>query len=268
MSDPPRLLDQATGTLTSRLLRAGVDEQPSDVVLRRTLAAAGTGIAIASTTTAAAAGSGATGVAPVTLLALAKWVGVGTLGGLVTITAATQLGAPRARSTDQGAPTHVEAAPTLQRGLKTETKGANIPVITADDTSATPSSPVMALREKASPDPRRANETSEPHDPPSLAAPVPTLVNPPAPLAEEVSFVDRGWASIRSREYARVLADLAVYERRFPNMSLLPEVLFLRMQAESELGNPDRAKAYARRILSAFPQSPQSARARDVLEGK
>ena len=54
----------------------------------------------------------------------------------------------------------------------------------------------------------------------------------------------------------------------FPNMSMLPEVLFLRMQAESGLGIRNRAKTYARRILSAFPQSPQSARARDVLEGK
>jgi hypothetical protein len=51
-------------------------------------------------------------------------------------------------------------------------------------------------------------------------------------------------------------------------MSMLPEVLFLRMEAESGLGNRERAKVYARSMLSAFPQSPHSARAREILDGK
>src|SRR4029079_16931979 len=102
----------------------------------------------------------------------------------------------------------------------------------------------------------------------SLVAPPTPPATPPAPLAEEVMLVDRGWAAIRSREFARTLADLDVYERKFPNMSFLPEVLSLRMQAENGLGRSERAKAYARRILSGFPQSPHSARARDILAGK
>jgi hypothetical protein len=265
MSDPPRLLDHAASPLTSRLLRAGLDEQPSDVVLRRTLAAVGTGIAIASSTTAAAAGSGA---APMTLLAIAKWIGVGTLGGLVTIAAATQLGAPSGLAIDRGMQRQVQEAPTSQRSPQARAKPADIsdqPL--ANNPAPPPSLPFVASHEKPAPpsDPPRSNDT---RDPPFLAAPVAPAESRPAPLAEEVSFVDRGWAAIRSKEYARTLADLAVYERKFPSMSMLPEVLFLRMQAESGLGNADRARAHARSILSGFPQSPHSARARDILDGK
>jgi hypothetical protein len=84
-------------------------------------------------------------------------------------------------------------------------------------------------------------------------------------LAKEVSLVDRAWAAMKRRDFSRALAELADYERNFPELGLHPEVLFVRMEAEERLGRVDAAKLEASRILASYPKSAQANRARALL---
>jgi hypothetical protein len=84
-------------------------------------------------------------------------------------------------------------------------------------------------------------------------------------LAKEVSLVDRAWAAMKRRDFSRALAELADYERNFPELGLHPEVLFVRMEAEERLGRVAAAKLEASRILASYPKSAQANRARALL---
>ena len=255
MNDPERLLHASPEGLSARLLRAGADEAPTRRSLEHTLIAVGaaTGVLGAASTAgalgaASTAGSvGATGVGKaattLTLVSLAKWAGVGVAGGVaVSLTAQVVVRAPLR---------HVEPSP----------------VVMASAMPARLPSP-----EHATPEPKRedppleASATAEPHVavPPS---PPKTSVDESlgAPLAAEVTFVDRGRALFQRGDASGALAALAPYERTFATPRLLPEVLYLRMEASLSVGDGLRASDIARRILRDYGKGPQAARARAVL---
>jgi hypothetical protein len=85
-----------------------------------------------------------------------------------------------------------------------------------------------------------------------------------APLAAEVTFVDRGRTLFQRGDAAGALAALAAYERTFSAPRLLPEVLYLRMEASLSTGDRTRASDLARRILRDYGKGPHAARARAV----
>src|SRR5262249_42963747 len=98
MSDPRRIVEE-TG-LAGALLRAGAEELPSEETVRKVVLAMGAGVAIASSSAAAGAASVAAGAggsalskvgAPITFAVLGKWLGIGTLTGLITVTSASQI---------------------------------------------------------------------------------------------------------------------------------------------------------------------------------
>ncbi len=255
MNDPERLLHASPEGLSARLLRAGVDEAPTRRSLERTLVAVGaaTGVLGAASTAgalgaASTAGSvGATGVGKavttLTLVSLAKWAGLGVAGG-VAVSLAGQV-------VERAAPRNVESSPVVV----VSTAPASVPSI-----------------ERVAPEPKGEKPRAE-----ASVEAEPRLVVPPsapktsgdeslgAPLAAEVMFVDRGRALFQRGDAAGALAALAAYERTFTPPRLLPEVLYLRMEASLAAGNRTRANDIARRIVRDYGKGPQAARARAVL---
>ncbi|HWP05739.1 MAG TPA: hypothetical protein VNN72_08360 [Polyangiaceae bacterium] len=255
MNDPERLLHGSPDGLSARLLRAGADEAPAPRSLERTLAAlgaastalgaAGTAGALGASSTAGALGAAGTGkvVATLTLVSLAKWAGVGVASGvLVSVAAHVVARAPEPNAQPIAAAAssaEVRSAPPTEHRAPAQVLPSPLPEasVTAEARTSTPAAaPTHAVDERAG-----------------------------APLAAEVTFVDRGRALFQRGDGAGALAVLADYEQTFPERRLLPEVLYLRMEALSLAGERARASDIARRIVRNYGKGPHAARARAVL---
>jgi hypothetical protein len=248
MTDEHPLAAFGESSLGSTLLRAGRDEWPSDAAVARTLAAVGAGAAVAAAAGALAgagvsAGTAAKGtVALVSFASVVKWLGAGALGGLVVASVAHGITrAPRSTSAVRPAET---AAPALPRSLE--------PPRAAERRSELPPAPSLEVGEKPVPRPATATEPSDP------------AAN--APLAAEVALVDRARNALSSGHPSRALAALGAYERTFREPRLLPEVLYLRLEAHLAAGDPARARETAAESVRLFPRSPHAVRARQVLQ--
>jgi hypothetical protein len=303
MTDPPRLLEGAG--LAGSLLRAGAEELPSRDTVRKAALALGAGAAVAST---AAAAGGATGIAagtgsavskasvPFTFAVLAKWLGIGTLAGVVTVTSASQVARVRSAGVALQAPAPKAAAPVpspSHPGPAAASDDLDVPappeIETIAGSSSTPSviapepqrakasdraSDIEAFPSKRPPASREANPTTEP-----TSAPARETLPPEPPsstrsddgaraFAPEIAFVDRAWQAWQRGNSDEAIADLVGYELRFPDLRLHPEVLFLRMEAERRRGHDEAAAMYARQIVTVYPKSAQAARARSILTGR
>jgi hypothetical protein len=263
MTDPERFSKRGVG-LAGQLLRAGADEQPSDVAVARTLAALGLSGAVLTSTSVASATAGtklagalstaatASGAAnAVTATLLAKWIGIGVIGGIGLAGAA-------AVATRPSAPVAVAsvakpAQPAGPRAIATAAPGPApvAPPVAIDDSSAADRS--------AAPAPAPRTSMNEP------ANSAPEL-DVGAPLAAEVQYVDRARALLGAGQTALGLSSLERYEREFPEARLLPEVLFLKLEAYERLGRANEARGAAQRLVGGFPKSPHSTRARKLLE--
>jgi hypothetical protein len=254
MTDPERISKRSFG-LAAQLLQAGGDEQPGAAGIERTLAALG--VSGALLTTAATAGASAAGVAGsgakvVTATLLAKWIGVGVLGGVTLSGAAALLSGPAAPASPQAS--QVSAAlpkvPPVVAPPSAVAPRVEVPLPTLAESAAAVAAPVVA---------------------PSLAAPAPPVSNDVvvevgAPLAAEVTFIDSARALLASGQAEQGLSQLRRYEQEFPEARLLPEVLFLRMETCDRLGRSSEARAAATRLVQGFAHSPHAARARKLLE--
>jgi hypothetical protein len=264
MTDPERISRRGVG-LAAELLRASGDEQPDDAGLQRTLAALGVAGALLTATSAAGAataaggamaagGAGATAAGSlsagasagkaVTAALLAKWVGVGVVGGVGLASAAAFVTAPIVAPSP---PVAVSARPVV------------VPAVESAKSPAL-SGPAPSLP----PEPTVASPTPAPR----VSAPAPATepaLDVGAPLAAEVAFVDRARALLSSGRSEQGLAELARYEREFPEARLLPEVLFLQLEACERLGRAGEARHAAQRLVDGFPRSPHVARARERL---
>jgi hypothetical protein len=262
MTDPERISKR--GGFAAQLLQAGANEQPGDAGVERALVALGiSGAVLASTSavSAAAAGSKLTGAAAlsggaaasvatgtVSAVVLVKWIGIGVVGGLSLAGAARVATSP-----------------------------------TAPATSVTSVATHRAVSARVAPTPVRVEPEHAPIEPalspqpilPALPSPHPSVVEPRAataeldvgmPLAAEVAFVDRGRALVGSGQTLEGLALLEHYEQEFSEARLLPEVLFLRLEANERLGRTSEARRSAERLVKGFPKSPHAARARKLLQ--
>ena len=272
MTDPERISKRSFG-LAAQLLRAGGDEQPGAAGLEHTLAVLGVSGALLTTAVAtnaaaggaklsgaalagSAAGATAAGVAGsgakvVTASVLAKWIGLGVLGGVTLSGAASLLSGPATPASTQA---RQVAAPlpqvkSIPQPPIAVPPAVEIPAPTPQEGEASAAAPVLA---------------------PSLAAPAqPTaddVVEVGAPLAAEVTFIDAARALLASGQAEQGLSQLRRYEQEFPEARLLPEVLFLRMETCDRLGRSGEARAAATRLVRGFPHSPHAARARKLLE--
>jgi hypothetical protein len=273
MTDPERLLRNPASPLSLLLMRAGAEEKAPAAALRRTakaiaLAAATGAAATSASAAASASGTALTGAAGAALAGgatasgvtatlgvgiVAKWFGIGALGGA--------LAAPLALA---AIPT---PAPRPARPLATlaaDPRDARRSRIAARRTPAlvAPATPrehdaLSAVEGSALPSPLPL---------PSHSAKPAATVRPEAVLlAAEVAFVDRGRAALQRGAFAQSLQLLAPYEARFPQQQLLTEVLYLRMETLSRLGDSERARSLAARVIGRGVAGPQAARAREVL---
>jgi hypothetical protein len=247
MTDPERLLDRPPSELARSLLRAGTEEAPSERSLRRTLSALGAGAAAlgaassagALGATSAAGGLGAAKLATsATLVTLGKWAGIGAVGGMVVAAAAHGFDPPAKK------PSAVPRAPVAVHAAPAPVAAEPLPLTTSEPPPAPP---------EPEPAPRRLEQAP--------AAPV----DLEAPLAAEVAFVDRGRAAFQRGQSSAALSALAGYEREFSEPRLLPEVLYLRMEALEQRGDHTEASELGRRILRDYSRSPHAARARAIV---
>jgi hypothetical protein len=255
MTDPERLLRTPENALATLLLRAGAEEKPSAAVA----AAKSAGIAairLAEGTSTAATGSAAFKGATLGVGAVVKWIAIGALGGAVAVTSMQALVAdPDAR--------HAGALPAAAPNALAERPSERA-------TSADHAAPKLVVSADAN-EPERPIAVEAPRSrssEPSLgdfAKPEATGRASGAFLAAEVRFVDQGRAAIQRGAFAEALEQLARYEELFPHQQLLTEVLFLRMEAFNRLGNVERARALAARILTLGVAGRQAAQAREVL---
>jgi TolA-binding protein len=250
--DPIRLLDEGGSELLRSLLSAAREEQPSDAALHSTLAAVGVAATGASAGTAAAA-HGALGTASLgstkafassTLLIVVKWLGIGAVVGAVatqTVYGVSGMFAPAPRP----APSAVElpqAAPVVPNVPKVAPPIGQLPEVPA------PPQPVISAPVVAAP--------------PSAA---PAESDTSTPLAAEVAALDSARQALAAGDAAHALDLLNDYDASFPAPRMMPEALYLRLQAFTLQGDKSDSEAVARRILRVYPSSPHAARARAVL---
>jgi hypothetical protein len=234
------------------LFDAGRAEEPSDEALARTLSALGAGAAVVAVTSGVA-GAGVTASTAakssatlVSLGSVTKWLGMGALGGFVVAGVTHGVTPPERAPLEPPPPVRIAAPP------------------------AVPTAESPELEPKAAHARAEANGDGAPKSvaPPS-APPRPAFDSGErgAPLAAEVALVDRARAALGSGTPARALDELRGYETSFPEPRLLPEVLYLRLEAHLAAGDVALARSVAEQSIRRFPRSPHAARARQILEG-
>lgn len=247
--DPVRLLDESDSELLRSLLGAAREEQPRSAALQGTLAAVGIGAATAVSASAASAASAAAvgsvkgASSASTALIVAKWLGIGLLTGVVATTA--MYGVSDALSPPSPPPKPVQPPPVP----------LTPPPRPALNT-APPEPPVASALPEAVPPPPAL---------PSLPPSAETPEDPSSALSAEVAALDGARNALKSGNAPRALAQLEGYERRFPDARMLPEALFIRMEAFTLKGDKTGALVVAERIVRLYPSSPHAARARALL---
>jgi len=268
MTDPERFSRRAEG-LAAELLRAGASERPSDHGLQQTLLALGlSGVVVSSTSVAAASATGSGAGAPslaatsaasgsvglttaatiktASAALVVKWLGIGVLGGVgLAGVAVVASPSPSAAVSPANVP-----APAMNRAPATPTRrepptaavASLAPQVAVSAALSAPRAPMLAIES------RLAN--------PELDA--------GQPLAAEVAYVDRARALLASHS-SQGLSLLEGYEQKFHQPRLLPEVLFLQLEAYERSGRSSEARRAAERLVNGFPKSPHAGRARRLL---
>lgn len=245
MSDLKRWADDGASDEVRSLLTAAGAEQPSRSSLGRTLSALATGVAVGAgpaTASGAAAGAGVK-LASLASDVLVRWVvatTVLTTGGAAAV-AVFRDSPPRAAPAST-APARVNSAAPPR----------------APERLISPSVPIASV------EPAKAPEN------PAAVAPATSKSSPETasdPLAGELSFVDGARGALSAGEPLVALRLLDQYDAHSARRGFASEALYLRMRALLALGRSDEARGVAGRLSGTYPNSPQAARARQVLAG-
>src|SRR6188768_2579245 len=266
MTDPERLSQRSSG-LAAELLRAAGAEQPNDRGMQQTLLALGLSGAVLSTTSvvgatavasaplasvaAAGAANGSAGltaagaIKSVSAMLIVKWIGIGVIGGagLMGVAAvASEAPSPVVHTAPKRTPEVSLAAAKPSRvepRVSVVASAAPEPVVTAAPSAH--SAPVAEAR------------ASNPE------------LDPSESLGLEVVYIDRARALLGSGQSSEGLQLLEGYEQKFHSARLLPEVLFLQLEAYERSGRYSDARRTAQRLVDDFPKSPHAGRARKFL---
>jgi len=266
VEDPSRLCDEGGSELMRSLLSAAREERPSPAAITRTLLVVGAGTAAATLAgTGSAAGalsnlgaaSAATALgtskgAVAASLVVLKWLSAGLVAGLVGAYAVSRMTPP--------------AAPAVETKVA-ETARARQPVLTRPRVAAATTAALSAEAPEVLPTPKVLPSASVGPSPSVTAAlaSVPAEVDPDAQLAAELVLLDRARQALAAGEASAALRALNDYDARFAHPNLLPEALYLRLEAFTVQGNRPGAELVARRMLRSFPRGPHAARARAEL---
>jgi hypothetical protein len=275
MIEPERMARRRSG-LAGELVRAGAKEQPGIHASQRVLLALGLGgsaavvaseaaavpiaaqaaSSLASSASIAAAAGASVGGAACSVAAvgkigsaalLIKWAGLGILVGAAVTGASFE--APRLW-TAPAAPAHsvafFDARPAPPSTREAERNSAE---------------PASASASASKPFSERALSST------SVARAASHSVSHGTPLAAEIALLDLTRAELASGRHARALRLLSRYERDFPELRLLPEVMLVRLQAHEQGAQHERAREVALELVRLFPRSPHAARAKQLLSG-
>jgi hypothetical protein len=264
MTDVKRWVEDGASEPVRELLAAAREERPAEAGVQRTLVALGLGSAVATSASHAAGSAGAATLAKSatgagTLAVVTKWGAIGAIGAMTTFGAvqvASRALEPSPATTSVAPPRATEKARSM--------KAAEPPPVTATETSpaantepevSEQSSPAAAARavkvpaaaapERASPE--QAQTTAEAER-----------------MLEEVRAIDRARSALARGDGRATLAALESYRSGFSERRFEPEALYLRMEALGRIGDTAGAKAAAERLLAAYPNAPQAARAKVV----
>lgn len=243
MSDPERLVD-TRGGLALSLLEAGRSEVASPASLQRALATVSVAAAAtAATSSGAAASSLGAGL-------WFKWMGIGALGGLVSM----------------GAVQVVSSQVSVSRSYPpTATQAAAVPAV----------GPLPAAAAKHEPAPTAAADPTAAPDPTPLAAAASATHSaargraaPPAErdsLAAELSRIDAARLRLNSGDAQATLALLDAYARDYPEPNFGQEALLLRIESHVVSGHCSRARALGSGFLNLHEKSALGQRVRSLL---
>jgi ABC-2 type transport system ATP-binding protein len=295
MSDPRRLVYDHPSALARTLLDAARDEAPVSSLLESTLEltagttslAAGTAAARSTAAGTAAARSTAAGTAaarstassaPIavaksaTVLATTvKWLGIAGVGLLAVsgVRAVTSNGAAPvtpARTvmplSHHQIPGPQERSVEARRADEAQSPRPRVEAQRTDETQrALPLDEPARSRARHTPLNVSPSERST-----SLGSTKPSALG--RALAEEAQLLDRARAAVSQGNASKALELLDEHRSRFPGGTLRPESLYLRMQALRLRGNTKEASRIAEALLDAYPNGPQSAAARALLNAE
>lgn len=266
MNSPIRLLESSPNPAARGLLQAGLRERPRASALRSTALALGVGGSLVAASTSAAASAGATAVvvplaAPSLTLMVAKWVALGTLGGLALTGGGSLLSDP---ATQAHAPT---TAPTTTANARSKPVSA-----TRASPSPTPEGPSLE-REVQGVTPPAATLVAKPAISPKARVEIATQ-SPSAPanaslpnaqsLSREIAMIDASRRALSSGSPKAALAQLDEYAASTRTGTLDREAQLLRIDALALSGQRAAALTLAERYLASFPNDPHAARLREL----
>jgi hypothetical protein len=274
MIAPVRLLDSTRNAAVRELLQAGVRERPRPSALHATALAVGVSLSVVTaSTTATAAAGGATAAALVTpslTLLAAKWLVLGTLGGLALAAGAT-FASELATSADESpsasaargeaAATSVRQRPNAPQNTTAlhsaraaaavpRTEGSKDPIVAL----AVPSRPASVGK------PSAQTATSAGRATPASAS-LPALQS----LSREVAMIDGARRSLASADAAGALRQLDEYSAVMRTGTLDREAQLLRIDALTQSGQHAPALSLAERYLASYPNDPHAARLRALF---
>lgn len=273
MTAPVRLLESSQNPAARELLRAGLRERPRSSALRAAALSVGVSSSalFASTSATAAAGPAVALAAPSLSLVAAKWLAIGTLGGLALAGGATAVSdlttppdvspAPRAVShrtafTDRG--TGAEAAlvdapsPPAVRGGASRLGGDG-------DAARDVAAPAKAVPA------RSAKRAAAPAVSAAPAAPASATLPTAHSLSREIALIDGARRDLGGGDASRALQKLNEYESLARTGTLDREAQLLRIDALSQSGQRALGRALAERYVATHPNDPHSARLRALL---
>jgi hypothetical protein len=245
-----------------RLMQAMREERPPEGAAGRALVALGVASS-AVLAASSAAGAGASSAASQTTLWLAaKWLGAGTILGLVATGGAAVL-----RSSSETGAVRLDPPASVE-----------VPVSRPISSAASePSDPLPAPEPSA--EPPRVGRSSVPVPPdPAIAEPVepaappgpsPTARFEPPPvedtLAREVELLDEARKALQRNAPSEALVVLDQFARTYPRGRLSAEAFVVRVDALVRAGRVPEARVLVDRYLSARPSSPHAARLRKLV---
>jgi hypothetical protein len=302
MKDPQRLLEGDATSLERALLDSAASDGATASAVQRAMgvfkgASGGlAGAAALSATSLNAASAQSLSVA------IAKWIGIGTLAGLVAggATLAVQeamverplAGGVQTSPLEPGARSTATIAPAAASPPATPATDTALPAEQAPNAGNEPSPGVRAAARRPEPPadgvapariasaPAASNDTSEQPEAapveiapaaPVPAAPAPAAAPTPGPSARaesllaQVRLLDEARRQLARRDAGASLATLDRHAREFPRSAFSLEANLLRIEAFMQRGDRQRAWSIARPILESDPRGPHAARVRSLM---
>jgi hypothetical protein len=268
--------------LERQLFRSFSGDEPPAHSRRIAAAALGLGGAALTSATAGAEGASVASIAAKTgPMVLAKWIGIGTLAGAVSLGAVHYAKAPASAARANVAAT-LAATREVQTPATREPQAPPAPDSQAELSSEAPAqraieTPAAALQHSSA---RRAEHVSRAASAPgartrspleptaddgATSSPPPDRSVAPSVLAAEIALLDEARSAVATKGGARALELLDHYAQRFPSGTLSLEATVLRIEALYLTGATSAAAALAHGFLAAHPASTHAARVRRLL---